>query len=74
VCRFRVIEMQHKRRQLNVVAYCDRFDCFDAAFHRDGSGARQIAHSLVLGRIFNRPLAPLAILFLGDARAGAPAN
>jgi hypothetical protein len=41
-----------------VVAYCDRFDCFDTAFHGDGSGARQIAHSLVLGRIFNRTIGP----------------
>jgi hypothetical protein len=41
-----------------VVAYCDRFDCFDTAFHGDGSGARQIDQSLVLGRIFNRTIGP----------------
>jgi hypothetical protein len=57
-CRFRGIEMRHKRRQPNVVAYCDRFDCFDTAFHGDGSGARQIVQSLVLDRIFNRTIGP----------------
>jgi hypothetical protein len=41
-----------------VVAYCDRFDCFDTAFHGDGSGAQQIAQSLVMGRIFNRTIGP----------------
>jgi hypothetical protein len=37
-----------------VVAYFHRFYCFDIACHRDGSGARQIAESLVLGSVPRR--------------------
>ena len=56
--RFRVTVKSDNRRLPNVVAYCDRFDCFDTAFHGDGSGARQIGQSLVLGCIFNRTIGP----------------